>query len=202
MAGMNYDKIGSSTLKKLFSNKGLCVFSKDGKFASEIFKGVDADWQALSRLSNAVNAGDIDMVVAGLSKSGKLLNKISKVTARAGVAASFIADLPKGFSDTRTSELALENFDWTKLGGAFTVDLLEIGTVFASRAVSRVATGAVAGSVAPGVGNVIGAGVGIALIIVDIVPYGEPHITLAERVEGGLGTMFKEIGRNFKRTFN
>jgi hypothetical protein len=194
-AGMNTEKIGSPTLKKLLSSKGLCVYTENGtSYKSLIFDKIKPNWQGLSEISNQVRSGDFTSAAGRMSKTGKLWGKISKGANATAFVVGVLADIPIAIRDKRTGELSSQNVDWDKFTGALTVDILELGVTAGTKIASKVVFGSS--------GSLPGAIAGLVVGMADIVTYGEPPKSFADRVGERIGDTYKSIVRGIKRLFN
>ena len=187
---------GRDTIRKLFSSKGLCVWSNNRQY-TKLFGNVDTLKEAkklakLIRRGNFKEAGNL----VKLSKNLRILSGVGRALGAAGTVVTIGLDIADSFYDERTDSLS-GDFDGARLAAGLTVDAGIIG--------ASIAAGAIAGSFIPGPGNIIGAAVGavvgLAIFFIGSKTFGEPKKSMIDHWKDGLTDAFESVGNWFSKVF-
>lgn len=173
-----------SLASSLFSANGLQVTGTDAYKLKN--RALNAD--TIAALTKAVSAGeDATSFMKEFAKGIKGAKPLEWIL----LGVSVTIDVADAFYDERTRKFS--EFD--------AVEFASNAIVTTGSFLAPIAAGAYAGSVVPGIGNVVGAGVGLVIGVLNFVEWGQPPKNIFEHTSNFLEDTFNDIGNWFSKVF-
>ena len=185
------DLIPLISVLNLINDENLCVESLLGNSDNSLtFETIE---KGLSDLMKAMDKVEISNLIASKSLIDALKEGIDNLDVKDWWIYIFTiaVDVAGAFYDERTQSWS--DFDEAEFMAGFTVDSLCF--------ITPVIAGIAAGSFIPGIGNAVGAFVGIIIASINVVKYGEPPQSFFDRSTGTLEHIYGDIENWFSKVF-